>query len=155
MSESQFIKIITMIAIGALTGCQSNSSDTKADLDAKSMAKELKEGLPAGKYHFKAGNYGLSERNYRLAIEEDPKNAEAWLGLGATYDQLGRYDLADRSYKQVMKIAGPVPQLMNNMGYSSMLRGKQRQAKTYFLKAYNALPDNQTILGNRELLAKL
>jgi len=116
---------------------------------------QLEEGIVAAKYHFRAGNYGLAERNYRLAVENDPANAEAWLGLGATYDQLGRYQLADRSYQQVLKIAGPVPQLMNNMGYSYMLRGKSKKAKTYFSKAYKALPENETISGNKELLAKL
>jgi Flp pilus assembly protein TadD len=154
MDQNSIVKAACIVALMVLTGCQSSSSDTQANLSSD-FTKELEEGLPAGKYHFKAGNYGLSERNYRLAIETDPSNAEAWLGLGATYDQLGRYDLADRSYKQVLKIAGPVPQLMNNMGYSYLLRGKKRQAKTYFAKAQKGLPENQTIHGNKELLAKL
>jgi Flp pilus assembly protein TadD len=154
MDINSVIRAVSMITLIILTGCQSSSSDTKANLESK-FAKELEEGMPAGKHHFKAGNYGLSERNFRIAIEANPTNAEAWLGLGATYDQLGRYDLADRSYKQVLQIAGPVPQLMNNIGYSYMLRGKKRKAKTYFAKAQKGLPDNQTINGNRELLAKL
>ncbi len=154
MYQNSIIKAVSVIALVALAGCQSSSSDTNANL-SNDFTKELEEGIPAGKFHFKAGNYGLSERNYRIAIETDPTNAEAWLGLGATYDQLGRYDLADRSYKQVLKIAGPVPQLMNNLGYSYLLRGKKRKAKTYFAKAQKGLPDNPTIDGNRELLAKL
>ena len=149
------IKITAFICLAALGGCQSSSSDTKADLGIKSLTKELQQGVPAGKHHFKAGNFGLSERNFRMAVENDPSNAEAWLGLGATYDQLGRFDLADRSYKQVMKLVGPVPQLMNNMGYSNLLRGKRKKAKTYFAKAHKAMPDNEVVNGNKELLAKL
>jgi Flp pilus assembly protein TadD len=155
MTYGSFFKVTTIVAMAALTGCQASSSDTKANLDNPANTIELPEGMPAGKHHFKSGNYGLSERNFRLAIESDPSNAEAWLGLGATYDQLGRYDLADRSYNQVLKIAGPVPQLMNNLGYSHMLRGKRKKARTYFAKAYKALPDNEIVNGNRELLAKL
>lgn len=149
-----FSKVIALCALVALVGCQSSSSDTKADFEEK-FAKEIEKGVPAGKQHFRAGNYGLSEQNFKLAVEIDPANAEAWLGLGATYDQLGRYDLADRSYKQVMKIAGPVPQLMNNLGYSHMLRGKRKKARSFFSKARKGLPDNETISGNRQLLAKL
>ena len=155
MKISNTTKIAMIVALALLGGCQSNSSDTKANLSAASFAKELRKGVPAGKHHFIAGNFGLSERNYRLAVESDPSNAEAWLGLGATYDQLGRFELADRSYSQVMKLAGPVPQLMNNMGYSQMLRGKRKKARSFFKKAHKALPDNETILGNKELLAKL
>ena len=154
MYINSVIKAVCIITLLVLTGCQSSSSDTKASLESE-FTKQLEDGLPAGKHHFKAGNYGLSERHYRLALEIDPTNAEAWLGLGATYDQLGRFDLADRSYKQVLKIAGPVPQLMNNIGYSYMLRGKKRKAKTYFAKAQKGLPENLTINGNRVLLAKL
>ena len=155
MPGTSILKAATIIAMAALAGCQSASSDSSAQLDENSNTIQLEEGLPAGKHHFKAGNYGLAEKNYRMAIENDVANAEAWLGLGATYDQLGRYDLADRSYQQVLKIAGPVPQLMNNMGYSLMLRGKSKKAKTYFAKAYKGLPDNETVIGNRELLARL
>ena len=154
MAGVSIVKIGALIAIVALAGCQTSSSDTKANLDNSNII-QIEDGIPAGKHHFRAGNYGLSEKNYRLAIENDPNNAEAWLGLGATYDQLGRYDLADRSYKQVLKLAGPVPQLMNNIGYSYMLRGKQRKAKTYFAKAFKGLPDDETVLGNKVLLAKL
>jgi Flp pilus assembly protein TadD len=154
MSGKMLLKSAAIILIAALAGCQAGTG-TNAGLDENAFTAELEEGIPAAKHHFKAGNYGLSERNYRLAIENNPTNAEAWLGLGATYDQLGRYDLADRSYDQVMKIAGPVPQLMNNMGYSQMLRGKRKKAKTYLAKAENGLPDNETIIGNKELLARL
>jgi len=154
MDIKSVIKAVCVISLIMLTGCQSSSSDTKAELESK-FAKQLEEGLPAAKHHFRSGNYGLAERNFRLALETEPTNAEAWLGLGATYDQLGRYDLADRSYKQVLKIAGPVPQLMNNIGYSYMLRGKKSKAKVYFAKAQKGLPENPTINGNRVLLAKL
>lgn len=155
MKYGSLVKFTAIVALAALTGCQAGSSDTKASLDNPASTIELPEGIPAGKHHFKSGNYGLSERNFRLAIETDPANAEAWLGLGATYDQLGRYDLADRSYKQVLKIAGPVPQLMNNLGYSHMLRGKRKKARSYFRKAHKALPDSEIVNGNRELLAKI
>jgi len=155
MLKIKSLKIAVVLAMATLSGCQYSSSDTKADLNNNPAALQLEEGMVGAKYHFKAGNYGLAERNYRLAVENDPANAEAWLGLGATYDQLGRYDLADRSYKQVLKLAGPVPQLMNNMGYSYMLRGKSKKAKSYFTKAYKGLPDNETVVGNKALLAKL
>ena len=55
-----------------------------------------------------------------------PRDLEAWIGLAASYDRLRRYDLADRAYDQAMKIAGPSAEILNNKGYSYMLRGDYR-----------------------------
>jgi len=43
------------------------------------------------------GNDGLAERFYGQAIEERHNNAEGWLGLATSYDQLKRFDLTDRA----------------------------------------------------------
>ena len=43
------------------------------------------------------GNDGLAERFYRQAIKERHNNAEGWLGLATSYDQLKRFDLTDRA----------------------------------------------------------
>ncbi|TMJ35509.1 MAG: tetratricopeptide repeat protein, partial [Alphaproteobacteria bacterium] len=51
-----------------------------------------------GKVHFRNGDYGLAEQKFRKAVEVTPKDAEAWLGLAASYDQLRRFDLADNAY---------------------------------------------------------
>lgn len=148
--------IILILFVSMLAGCQSGASTTTSDLDEpKPGQMEEPVGIEGAKHHFRQGNYGLAERKYRESVEENAANAEAWLGLGATYDQLGRFDLADRAYAQVKKLVGPVPQLMNNMGYSQMLRGKRKSARTYFVKAAKFMPDNEVVLGNKELLAKL
>lgn len=149
-------KIILILFVSMLAACQSGASTTTSDLeDPKPGQMAEPVGIEGAKHHFRQGNYGLAERKYRESVEENAANAEAWLGLGATYDQLGRFDLADRAYAQVKKLVGPVPQLMNNIGYSQMLRGKRKSARTYFAKASKSLPDNEVVIGNKQLLAKL
>ncbi len=110
------------------------------------------DALKAGKVHFTAGHWGLAEENFRKAVELSPRDAEAWLGLAASYDRLRRFDLADRAYDQAIKLAGLNVVILNNLGYSYLLRGNLIEARRRFLLAYEKAPNDPYILNNIELL---
>src|ERR1700693_931025 len=64
------------------------------------------DDLSLGRMNFRQGNYGLAEHYFRRAVEQGPRDADAWLGLAASYDRLKRLDLADRAYKQLYAMMG-------------------------------------------------
>ena len=105
-----------------------------------------------GKEEFGRGNYGLAERYFRDAVEKAPKNATAWIGLAASYDRLRRFDLADQAYAQAVGLIGETARILNNQGYSYMLRGDLTQARRKLQRAYELEPTNRTIIDNLELL---
>jgi Flp pilus assembly protein TadD len=49
-------------------------------------------------------------------------------------------------------LTGETVQILNNEGYSYMLRGNLAKARAKFSKAYELDPENQTIVNNLELL---
>jgi Flp pilus assembly protein TadD len=110
------------------------------------------EPLKLALEHFDRGNYGLAERYFRDAVEKAPKDPTAWVGLAASYDRLRRFDLADKAYVAAIKLAGETVQILNNQGYSYMLRGDLVRARARFLKAYAREPNNPLILNNLALL---
>lgn len=110
------------------------------------------EPLRMGKEQFGRGNYGLAERYFRDAVEKAPKDATAWIGLAASYDRLRRFDLADQAYAQAVRRTGETVQILNNQGYSYMLRGDLVRARRKLQKAYELDPTNPTIINNLELL---
>jgi Flp pilus assembly protein TadD len=112
------------------------------------------DDLNQGKQFYRLGNYGLAERSYRRAVESRPKDAEAWLGLAACYDQLKRFELADRAYGQVIALIGPTPEVLNNKGYSYILRGDFGRARTTLLEAQAKDPANPYIQSNLAMLDK-
>jgi tetratricopeptide (TPR) repeat protein len=116
------------------------------------LGNDPNDDLSRGKKFFRAANFGLAERHFRRAVELHPRDLEAWIGLAASYDRLRRFDLADRAYEQAMKIAGPTPEILNNMGYSYMLRGDYRRARETLLQAQAQDPGNPYIRNNIELL---
>ena len=116
------------------------------------------DDLNLGKRHFREANYGLAERYFRRAAEKAPgeahRDAEAWLGLAASYDRLRRFELADRAYAQALKILGPTPELLNNHGYSYLMRGDYRRAREKLFAARAKDPDSPFIQNNIALLEK-
>jgi len=110
------------------------------------------EPLKLALEHFDRGNYGLAERYFRDAVQKAPKDATAWVGLAASYDRLGRFDLADKAYVSAIRLAGETTQILNNQGYSYMLRGDLVRARAKFLKAYEREPNNPLVLNNLALL---
>lgn len=120
--------------------------------EAGLLGADPNDDLSNGKKLYRAGAYGLAERSFRRAVELHPRDAEAWLGLAASYDRLKRFDLADRAYAQVISIIGPTPEVLNNQGYSYMLRGDLRRARVTLLKARAQAPDNPYVQANLNLL---
>jgi Flp pilus assembly protein TadD len=102
--------------------------------------------------NFNRGNYGIAQRYFRDAVEKAPKDASAWIGLAASYDHLGRFDLADQAYVEAFRLVGETTALLNNRGYSHLLRGDLVAARKDFLKAYAREPHNPIILNNLRLL---
>jgi Flp pilus assembly protein TadD len=113
-----------------------------------------KDDVSLGKQYYRTGNFGLAERHFRAAAEAQPRNPEAWLGLAAAYDELRRFDLADRAYAQAIRIAGEQVAIINNQGYSYILRGDYRRARELLLLASVKAPDNPHVQANLQLLAK-
>jgi Flp pilus assembly protein TadD len=121
--------------------------------DAKALlGGDRYDDLSMAKRFYRDGNYGLAERYYRRAAESHPRDAEAWLGLAASYDRLKRFDLADRAYTQLLRLRGPTAEVLNNIGYSYMLRGDYTRANQKLREALAKDPDNPYVITNLTLL---
>jgi tetratricopeptide (TPR) repeat protein len=116
------------------------------------LGKDPNDDLNLGKKHFRAANFGLAERHFRRAVELHPRDLEAWVGLAASYDRLRRWDMADRAYDQAMQISGATAELLNNKGYSLMLRGDYVRARETLVQAQAIDPSNPYVKNNLELL---
>ena len=116
------------------------------------LGSDPNDDLSLGKKQYRAKNYGLAEKHFRHAVELHPNDAESWLGLAASYDQLRRFDLADRAYKQATRILGPTVEILNNEGYSYMLRGDYKRARAKLRAAQRKDPGNKYVANNLKLL---
>jgi Flp pilus assembly protein TadD len=163
-----YVRIFCVLGAGllaiAVSGCVSNGTWPSApDPVAANTPSTIQEPADVKYYpsdeplrlaiqHFNAGHYGLAERYFRDAVEKAPRDATAWVGLAACYDRIKRFDLADRAYSQAIKLVGETVDILNNQGYSYMLRGDLTAARKKFRRAYERDPSNPTVLNNLKLL---
>ncbi|MFZ0495152.1 MAG: hypothetical protein WBE80_18100 [Methylocella sp.] len=142
------------LAAGLLTGC----------LDFDAMAQEVPppyiepgydprfcpgdEDTRLGWAHLLSGNYGPAERHYRRAVEATRQNGSAWIGRAASYDRLGRFDLADLAYRHAIRLEGGNYVIRDNWGYSYLLRGDIRTARQLLERAELLAPGDPTIANN-------
>lgn len=161
--------IAALVLAGSLGACQSTDLSTALKADTTSITSSTGAGpsidealvgrpkagdddIAAGKAHFRNANYGLAEKHFRQAVETGAPNLEALVGLAASYDQLGRFELADRAYKEAFRMGGSNPALLNNRGYSYYLRRDFGKARADFSEALRRDPQNTTARRNLELV---
>ncbi|MBZ9794622.1 hypothetical protein [Mesorhizobium sp. ES1-4] len=156
MRHIKFAAVATMASVLMITGCTTNTNvDTTKTTAIQPIAKDLgTSDLAQGKAQFRDANYGLAEQHFRKAVELKGDDAEAWMGLAASYDELGRFDFADRAYGQLLKVAGRKPRIVNNMGYSQLLRGNKKKARALLLEAKAGMADPTVVDANLALLNK-
>jgi Flp pilus assembly protein TadD len=163
MRHGTLTATVAMAAVLMITGCTTSGVDaTKttaiqpaASTAAQPLANDVSAAdLMEGKVQFREANYGLAEKHFRKAVEMKADNAEAWMGLAACYDELGRFDFADRAYDHLLRVAGRKPQIVNNMGYSQLLRGNRKKAEALLLEARAGMADPTVVDANLALLNK-
>lgn len=120
-------------------------------LDTKYYASD--EPMKQAVRHFYEGDFGLAQKYFQVAVERTPRDAAAWVGMAASFDRLRRFDLADWAYANALRLSGPTVQILNNQGYSQLLRGDLVAAREKFLAAHEIEPDNPVIMNNLVLLS--
>ncbi|RFB75502.1 tetratricopeptide repeat protein [Methylovirgula sp. 4M-Z18] len=155
------IRVLLLLSVCATTpylvACQSVEGTPGSDKITGSDPQDVQyypsdEPVRLGKQRFKEGAYGIAEHYFRDAVERQPRDLEAWLGLAASYDHLSRFDLADRAYAHAASLGGTTARLLNNEGYSFLLRGDLEKARAKFVAAARLDPTNVTIANNIRLL---
>ncbi|MEL7543058.1 MAG: tetratricopeptide repeat protein [Pseudomonadota bacterium] len=139
-----------VILATALAACSSARIDEEVAVSPSATPGAA--DVRAASLQFKEGAYGNAAKHFKIAVEKEPKNPDAWLGLAASYDRLRRFDLADRSYKQARKLSGDTAEIMNNIGYSYLLRGDLPRARQFMSAAYERNTTDPRIISNIETL---
>jgi tetratricopeptide (TPR) repeat protein len=116
------------------------------------LGDDPNDDVQLGKKYFRSNNFGLAERSFRTAVEKHPNDAQAWVGLAASYDRLRRFDLADRAYSQAIRLVGATPEILNDQGFSYMLRGDFQRARKKLEEAQAKDPANPYVQANLQLL---
>jgi len=151
-------KYLALAACVALSACSSFDWPEIRSLVKVGDEKALSGAdvvLAQGREQFAYGNYGIAVDSFNAAVTIDPTSIRGLNGLAASYDKLGRFDLAERYYSNALALDPSSPVTLNNAGYSQLLQGNAKKAMELFELAASIDPSSPWIAANTELAANM
>jgi len=142
------------VAASDATGSVAPVAGKPGAASAKAARAVPPNDLQLGQKYFASKNYDLAAQSFRAATEKRPGDAKAWTGLATSYDFLHRFDLADEAYRKAVAITGETAEILNDEGYSYMLRGDYGRAKAKLEAAEAKDPANPYVQDNMRVLAE-
>jgi len=148
-----FVTLLVLLGVTACSGSQGGVSIERPVRDPVFGSLPAEKSIEIGRRYYQHAQYGLAEQSFRNAVEQDHNNAEAWLGLAASYDRLRRFDSAKQAYDVLVKLVGRTPIVLNNLGYHYFLSGDRVRAREALVAALRTDPENEQIRDNLALVA--
>ena len=127
---NQGVKSLLWIASFAAAGCAAVPEQVKVRPIADPGSR-LRQGgglMADAKGQFALGNVGLALEGFRKAAREQPDSAEPLAGMGACYDAMGRYDLAQVNYQAALALAPRDARLLTALAASLDRQGNREAA---------------------------
>ena len=133
-----------------VTSCGSVSvNDRSVQESTSSLSNEsASSNLALAREEFGRGNYGNAIELLEKELSQRPTSISALNGLGACYDQLGRYDIAQRYYFRALDLAPESSQTLSNLGYSYTRQGRHSDAVAVLELALQKDGGNQVAANN-------
>lgn len=107
-------KHLLIAASFAAAGCASapNGVEIRQIANPSSKLRQGADGLADARGQLAIGNTGLALEGFRKVARDYPDNAEAYAGMAACYEAMGRFDLAEAKYEAALAFAPRSPALL-------------------------------------------
>jgi len=123
--------LLTVSAIG----CTHSKLAVRSLPVPESASTADEASLARGRMLFARGEFALAADAFQKAARYDPKSADAYNGLAASYDQLGRYDLSRRYYELALAQSPEDGRVLRNFARSMLHQGDQLAARKLIAEA--------------------
>ena len=147
-------KSVTTSMIGVtllLGGCAAGAGEGRPVLAMDGQHLDASDPVERGRALVLTGQYGLAIEGLSEAVTRDPGNARALSLLAVSYAQLRRFDLADRYHAQALEIDSSSVVVLNNWGYSYLVRGDGGRATDLLARAAAANDGRSIVTANLAL----
>ncbi|MFA4839416.1 MAG: tetratricopeptide repeat protein [Candidatus Neomarinimicrobiota bacterium] len=103
-----------------------------------------------GSCYFSMKNYTLAEPPLAAALQTEPKNVQAQHMLANVWETIGKYDLSDSLYDEIIRDNPDDDVALNNHAYSLAVRGiSLEKALNMIGRALQKEPDNSSYLDTK------
>jgi len=166
MTGKNMKKTVSVLVLGLfMSGCTKFSySDVRPISNFPQVSQMSEDGsgeitvgyYEAAKDHLKKNRLGLAIQAFRQDIIENGESVKNLNGLAIAYDQLKRFDVAERFYERALRFEPDSTETVNNLAVSYMRQGDGEKALT--LLSSLQPKDQQTtepVIDYQKRLAKL
>jgi type IV secretion system protein VirB1 len=143
---------VALASLVILSGCGMDRIDVRPAGTEYSAASPAERAYQEGKDDLSSGRPGLAIVAFETALANDPGSVRVLNGLGAAYDGLQRFDVAQSFYRQAFRRDPNNPDVVNNMAISLQMAGNP-EAMVWFARAEQLDPKNPVIGRNVNLAA--
>jgi len=122
------------LSVCLLAGCVTSTKDGGKPL--KEESKEVtasKYNIQLGTEYLKQGNYALAREKLERAYKQNPKDPDVHTSLGLLYDRTGEAKLADKHFKEALRLAPDKPDHSNNYAIYLCKNGRVDEGVTRFV----------------------
>jgi Flp pilus assembly protein TadD len=123
----------SLLLIGSLAAASCTTAPEQVQVrsiaDPGSKMRSGNDALADAKGQLALGNTGLALEGFRRASREAPNNAEAFAGMAACYDMMGRFDLAQTNYEAALALQPRNATLLNAFAANLDRQGRPEGAR--------------------------
>jgi type IV pilus assembly protein PilF len=133
-----WLRLLTMIAMTALAGCVSD--DGRKPLkqeDPKEAAAKL--NIQLGTAYLQQGKFSLAREKLERSAKQNPRDPDVHTSLGLLYDRTGDRPLADKHFREALRLAPDRPDISNNYAIYLCKTGRVDEG----IERFNAVATNR------------
>jgi type IV pilus assembly protein PilF len=109
MNTRWIIGLVACLLAGCVTS--DGSTERKREDPTESAAKT---NIQLGVAYLKQGNYPLAKEKLERSLKQNPKDPDVHTGLAMLYDRVNEPKLADRHFREALRLAPDSPDISNN-----------------------------------------
>ena len=106
--------VAVLVSLGLLAGCVSDEPARKPLKQESSDVTAAKYNIQLGTAYLQQGNYALAKEKLERAVKQNAKDPDVHTSLGLLYDRTGEVKLADKHFREALRLAPDKPDLINN-----------------------------------------
>ena len=134
----------TLVATSLLAGCVSADGGPQRK-EENPTEQAAKTNIQLGVAYLKQGNYPVAKEKLERSLKQNPKDPDVHTALATLYDRVGEPKLADKHYKEALRLAPANPEASNNYAVYLCKTGRVEEGVERFSEVatnkYNPTPE--------------
>ena len=128
------LRLVAGLLMCMLAACVTSTKDGGRPLkDEDPRDAAAKYNIQLGTEYLKQGKYALAKEKLERSLKQNPKDPDVHTSLGLLYDNTGEPKLADKHFREALRLAPDKPDLSNNYAVYLCKNGRVDEGVEKFL----------------------